>query len=102
MPVCRHGLPGSGRRLSAELGWTLLVVKRPRRWVRVPADQPAHEMPGGFAVLPQRWIVERTFAWLVRNRRLAKDWEGLPATTETWIYLAMSRLMTKRLAHAAA
>ncbi|MCB5175184.1 IS5/IS1182 family transposase, partial [Microvirga sp. SM9] len=35
-------------------------------------------------------------------RRLAKDWEGLPATTETWIYLAMSRLMTKRLAHAAA
>ena len=46
--------------------------------------------------------VERTFAWLVRNRRLAKDWEGLPATTETWIYLAMSRLMTKRLAHAAA
>jgi hypothetical protein len=44
--------------------------------------------------------VERTFAWLVRNRRLAKDWEGLPATTETWIYLAMSRLMTKRLAHA--
>ena len=78
------------------------MVKRPRRWVRVPADQSAPEMPGGFAVLPQRWIVERTFAWLVRNRRLAKDWEGLPATTETWIYLAMSRLMTKRLAHATA
>ena len=57
-------------------------------------------MPSGYAVLPQRWIVERTFAWLVRNRRLDKDWEGLPATTETWIYLAMSRLMTKRLAHA--
>jgi transposase len=46
--------------------------------------------------------VERTFAWLVRNRRLEKDWEGLPATTETWIYLAMCRLMTKRLAQAAA
>ena len=58
-------------------------------------------MPAGFTVLPQRWIIERTFAWLVRNRRLAKDWEGLPATTETWIYLAMCRLMTKRFAHAA-
>jgi hypothetical protein len=46
--------------------------------------------------------VERTFAWLILNRRLAKDWERLSATTETWIYLAMCRLMTKRLAHAAA
>jgi hypothetical protein len=46
--------------------------------------------------------VERTLAWLIRNRRLAKDWERLSATTETWIYLAMCRLMTKRLAHAAA
>ena len=96
------GYQGLAAWLSAALGWTLLIVKRPRRWVRVPADQPAPVMPSGFAVLPQRWIVERTFAWLVRNRRLAKDWEGLPATTETWIYLAMSRLMTKRLAHAAA
>jgi putative transposase len=95
------GYQGLASWLLAELGWTLLIVKRPRRWVRVPADQPAPEMPGGFAVLPQRWIVERTFAWLVRNRRLAKDWEGLPATTETWIYLAMCRLMTKRLVHAA-
>jgi transposase len=96
------GYQGLASWLEQELGWTLLIVKRPRRWVRVPADQPAPVMPSGFAVLPQRWIVERTFAWLVRNRRLAKDWEGLPATTETWIYLAMSRLMTKRLAHAAA
>ncbi|EIM30512.1 transposase family protein [Microvirga lotononidis] len=55
-----------------------------------------------FALLPKRWIVERTFAWLVRNTRLAKDWEGLPTTTETWTYLATSRLMTKRSAHAAA
>ena len=77
------GYQGLAAWLSVELGWTLLIVKRPRRWVRVPADQPAPVMPSGFAVLPQRWIVERTFAWLVRNRRLAKDWEGLPATTET-------------------
>jgi putative transposase len=96
------GYQGLASWLERELGWTLLIVKRPRRWVRVPADQPAPEMPGGFSILPQRWIVERTFAWLIRNRRLAKDWERLSATTETWIYLAMSRLMTKRLAHAAA
>jgi transposase len=57
-------------------------------------------MPAGFADLPQRCIVERTFAWLVRNRRFATDWEDLPATTERWIYLAMCHLMTKRLAHA--
>lgn len=57
-------------------------------------------MSGGFVVLPQRWIVERTFAWLVRNRRLAKDWEPLPATTETWIDLALCRLMTKRFSSA--
>jgi len=51
----------------------------------------------GFTVQPKRWIVERTFAWLGRNRRLSKDYEGLPATTETWCYLAMSRLMLRRL-----
>jgi transposase len=96
------GYQGLAAWLAKELGWTLLIVKRPRRWVRVPIDQPAPEMPAGFSILPQRWIIERTFAWLIRNRRLAKDWERLSATTETWIYLAMCRLMTKRLAHAAA
>ena len=94
------GYQGLASWLSAELGWTLLIVKRPRRWAWVRADQPAPEMPAGFSVLPKRWIVERTFAWLMRNRRLAKDWERLSATTETWIYLAMSRVMTKKLAHA--
>jgi putative transposase len=45
------------------------------------------------------WVSERTFAWLVSSRRLAKDDEELPATGEAFIYLAMSRLMVKRLAH---
>jgi transposase len=94
------GYQGLASWLSAELGWTLMIVKRPRRWAWVRADQPPPEMPPGLAVLPKRWIVERTFAWLMRNRRLAKDWERLATTTETWIYLAMSRVMTKRLAHA--
>jgi putative transposase len=51
-----------------------------------------------FVVLPKRWIVERTFAWLGRSRRLSKDYEGLCETVETWIYIAMSHLMLKRLA----
>ena len=56
--------------------------------------------PAGFRVLPRRWVVERTFAWLGRNRRLSKDYERLCETTETWIYLAMTRLMLRRLAAA--
>jgi len=52
----------------------------------------------GFAVLPWRWRVERTFAWLCRNRRWRCDDERLPQTTESFIYVAMIRLMTRRLA----
>ncbi len=48
--------------------------------------------------MPRRWVVERTFAWLGRYRRLSKEYEVLPATEEAWIYLAMVRLMTVRLA----
>jgi putative transposase len=51
-----------------------------------------------FVVLPKRWIVERTFAWLGRSRRLSKDYEALCETVESWIYIAMSHLMVKRLA----
>lgn len=52
----------------------------------------------GFHVLPHRWVVERTFAWLGRSRRLSKDYERLCATTEALIYIAMTRLMLRRLA----
>jgi putative transposase len=52
----------------------------------------------GFAVLPHRWVVERTLAWLNQNRRLSKDYEELPSTSETLVYVAMTRLMLKRLA----
>ncbi len=51
----------------------------------------------GFVLLPRRWVVERTFAWLGRNRRLAKDYEELPECSETWIYLASIRLLLTRL-----
>jgi transposase len=52
----------------------------------------------GFQVLPRRWVVERTFGWLVRNRRLARDYERRTDTSETMIKIAMIRLMAARLA----
>lgn len=80
-----------------ELGLQVEVVKRPRPSVRVPVDQDPPSKPTGFPVLPRRWVVERTFGWLGRSRRLSKDYEQLPATEEAWVYLAMSRLMLARL-----
>jgi putative transposase len=66
-------------------GWVIELVKKP-------------EGATTFAVLPKRWIVERTFAWLGRCRRLSKDYEALPETGEAWIRIAMIHLMLKRLA----
>ena len=54
----------------------------------------------GFEVLPRRWVVERTFAWLGRCRRLAKDLEQSIESAEAWIYVANIRLLTRRLARA--
>ena len=87
---------------AAELGRRVEAVQRPdagRRFVWVgPGQEPPPAPPKGFRVLPRRWVVERTFAWRGRNRRLSKDYEALPATEECWIYLAMSKLMAARLA----
>ena len=66
-------------------GWALEIVKRPR---------DSHH----FQVLPRRWVVERTFAWLSRCRRLSKDYEALSETTKAWIHIAMIHLMLRRLA----
>ena len=65
--------------------WTLEIVKR-------------SDTAKGFEVLPRRWVVERTFAWLGRCRRLAKDWEKSIASAEAWITIAQIRLTTRRLA----
>src|SRR3990172_10099049 len=64
--------------------WVLQIVKR--------SDKVT-----GFVVLPKRWIVERTFAWLGRYRRLSKDYETLTESSESVIYLAMTHLMLRRL-----
>jgi putative transposase len=52
----------------------------------------------GFVVLPKRWIVERTFAWLTRHRRHSKDYERNTETSEAMIYITMISLMSRRLA----
>jgi putative transposase len=59
-----------------------------------------HKVPGqrGFQVLPRRWVVERTFGWTGRYRRLSKDYEQNPASSEAYVHLAMTRLMARRLA----
>ena len=73
--------------VSATGTWTLQVVKRSDR-------------AKGFEVLPKRWIVERTFAWISRNRRLARDFERYARTTIAYIRLAMIRIMLRRLTRA--
>jgi transposase len=71
-------------RLVAAMGeWTLEIVKR----------SDAHR----FVVLPKRWVVERTFAWMSRNRRLARDFERYARTVAAFCRLAMIRLMLRRL-----
>jgi len=99
--------------IERALGWTVEVVQHPpkmapqevmkawaREWAKegIAIDWEKRLPPKGFRVLPRRWVVERTFAWLGQDRRMSKDYEKLPATSEALIYVAMTRLMVKRLA----
>jgi putative transposase len=61
--------------------WTLESVERPRRWGWYPIDVEPPPLPA-FTVLPRRWVVERTIAWIGRYRRLSKDYEYLPETAK--------------------
>jgi putative transposase len=70
--------------VQATFGWILTIVKR--------SDDAK-----GFEVLPHRWIVERTFGWLGRYRRLSKDYEFLPQSSEAWIRVAMIHVMLRKL-----
>lgn len=70
-------------------------------WCRVLFDGEAEIVRRSdhhrFVVLPKRWVVERTFAWLGKYRRLSKDYEALPTSSESWIYVAMVDRMLHRL-----
>lgn len=66
----------------------------------VPADEGPSPYPAGFIVLPRRWVIESTIAWVMRNRRMSRDYEVLAEKTEALVYVAMIRLMLRRLAKA--
>ena len=93
-PWLRHVFADGGyagdklRGAMAELGrWKIEIIKR-------------SDKARGFEVLPRRWVVERTFAWLGRCRRLAKDFEATIASAVAWVFIAHIRLLTRRLARA--
>jgi transposase len=93
-PWLRHVFADGGyagpklKQVLAKLGqWTMEIVKR--------SDDVK-----GFKVLPRRWVVERTFAWLGRNRRLAKDFEATIESAEAWILIASIQLLSRRIARA--
>ena len=110
------GYHARGRRWAQEaLGLSVEVVRKPPKPVpeevaKMWAEEWAKEgkevhwqrlmPPRGFRVIPRRWVVERTFAWISHNRRMAKDYERLCATGEAFVYAAMMRLMVRRLARA--
>ena len=79
----------AGKKLKAALGrmgkWTIQIVKR-------------SDKAKGFEVIPRRWVVERTFAWLSRNRRLAKDFERTIESATAWLFIASVQLLARRIA----
>ena len=90
--------------LAATLGWALTISKHwwtGLRGVWVAPGEQLPEVPSGFHVLKRRWVVERTFGWLGRNRRLSRDYERLIETAEMLLYAGMARVTLRRLTKAA-
>ncbi len=110
------GYQGRGKRWAEEvMDLSVQVVRKPPKPIpeevaKVWAEEWAKEgkeidwerlmPPRGFKVLPRRWVVERTFSWLSQNRRMSKDYERLCASAEAFVYVAMTRLMVRRLVRA--
>lgn len=108
------GYQGRGGKWAEEaMGLSVEVVRKPQkpvpeevaeRWAAEWAkegkavDWQRLMPPKGFKVLPRRWVVERTFAWISHNRRMSKDYERLAESSEAFIYVAMTRLIVRRLA----
>ncbi len=100
--------------VKSALGWTAEIVRHPpkpvpeedmKTWMRAfnkegVAIDREKLLPekGPRSFLPKRWVVERTFSWLGQSRRMSKDYERLAESSEAFVYVAMSRLMVKRLA----
>jgi putative transposase len=90
--------------MKVNLGWRMQTIKAltvPKRGLLVPEGEAVDWdklFPSGFRPLPRRWVVERTFSLLVRFRRLCRDHEGLPESSEAFIMLAASARMLTRLA----
>jgi transposase len=85
--------------IASHYGKDLEIVKRPTGRIRVyNEDWKAEWIPieRGFSVLPRRWVVERTFAWIGRYRRMSKDYEYLSKTSEAMIYISMTKTMLNR------
>ena len=101
-----HGYDGEPFKqwLQEHLGWEIEIVPQTEReaqseWELINGQPVQIRKPkGGFQVQRKRWIVERTFGWLIRLRRLARDYEALPSTSEAFIQVASIRLLLTRLA----
>lgn len=96
------GYTGTGITTARRHGLRLEVVRRTsentyRRWQG--PQMKMFKSPRGFTLVRRRWVVERTFAWLSRNRRLSKDYEGTIEASEGWLWVAALRMLTGRLAH---
>lgn len=101
-----RGYTGTGKAwITEQLGWTVEVVSHPPKprgvWAPIGAviDWDSLRPKGFRGVLPRRWVVERTLSWIAQSRRLSKDYEKLGETSENLIYIVMTRLMARRLAH---
>lgn len=111
-----QGYTGSGKAwIEEQLGWHVSIVQHPPqprgRWVPHSTTGDLTDLStvyftyerfkprrtGFRGILPRRWVVERTISWLAHSRRLSRDYERRCETSEAWIYIAMSRLMLRRL-----
>jgi len=116
----RGWMPATGEKIEARTGWRghsdgvwisssaparacpkgSVLMRWAEQWLHegVVVDWEKLSPPKGFVVLPRRWVVERSFAWIAHNRRMSKDYERLCASSEAFVYAGMSRLMVRRLA----
>lgn len=89
------------KEIAARNGKELEIVKRPAGRIRVYNEEWKAEwipVERGFTILPRRWVVERTFAWIGRYRRMSKDYEYKTKTSKAMIYLSMTKTMLSRYA----